>query len=177
MTQFTLGSRLALAALGMALAAGGNAAAADGRAAVLKAVVDCRALTDATARLACYDSAIATLDEAEAKGDLVVMDREQTRQARREAFGFSLPSLALFSRGEAPETLQREAFKVARAWEGGDGKWWIELDTGAIWRQTDNEGLGRRPKAGSTAEIRSASMGGFFMNLDGQRAIRVKREK
>lgn len=180
MTQFNLGSKLALAAALAALAAGGNAAAQakDARRAdVLQAVVDCRAVPDTAARLACYDAAAARLDEAEAKGEVVVMDREQTRQARREAFGFSLPSFSMFSRGEPEAKMDRESFKVAQAWEANDGTWTIELDTGAIWRQTDGERLSRRPKPGGTVEIRSAAMGGFFMNVDGQRAIRVKREK
>jgi hypothetical protein len=179
MTQLTSTQKGAFMAAGLVLAAAGGAQAAStdaGRAAVLQAVVNCRAVSDTAARLACYDAAAARLDEAEAKGEVVVMDREQTRQARREAFGFTLPSLAIFERGDS-EKMDRVTFKVARATEANDGTWTIELDAGAVWRQTDTERLSRRPKPGSTVEVRSASMGSYFMNVDGQRAIRVRREK
>ena len=177
MTQIISGQKGALVAAALALALGGTALAAP-RPATLQAVIDCRAVSEAAARLACYDAAAARLDEAEAKGDIVVMDREQTRQARREAFGFTLPSFDLFSRGESAEKLDRASFKVVRAWESGaNGQWSMELDSGAVWRQTDSETLSRRPKPGSTVEIRSAALGSYFMNVDGQRAIRVKRDR
>jgi hypothetical protein len=179
MTQFTHAKKGAVMAMGAALAlcGAGPAAAQDARrATVLQTVIDCRAVADTAARLACYDAAVAGLDQAEAKGDVVVMDREQTRQARREAFGFSMPSFAMFERGNT-EAMDRAAFKVVRATEGNDGTWTIETDAGAIWRQTDQERLSRRPKPGTSVEIRSAAMGGYFMNVDGQRAIRVTRVK
>ena len=173
MTQFTRAKKGVLAAAALMLGAG--AAQAADRAPVLKAVVDCRAITDGAARLACYDAAAATLDEAESKGDVVVLDREQRQQARREAFGFTLPSFDIFSRGEPAEQLDRVSYKVARAWQANDGTWTMELDSGAVWRQTDQEQLSRRPKQGATVEIRNAALGSYFMNVDGQRAIRVKR--
>ena len=74
--------------------------------------------------------------------------------------------------------LNETSFKVARAWEiGAGGLWAMELDSGAVWRQTDGNKLSRRPKPGSTVEIRSAALGSYFMNVDGQTAIRVKRDR
>jgi hypothetical protein len=174
MTQFTRVQKSALVAAVLTLTAGGAQAATD-RAAVFQAVVDCRAIADSNARLACYDAAAARLQEAEAKGDVVVLDREQRQQARREAFGFTMPSFDLFSRGEPADKLDRVTFKVVRATQANDGSWTMELDSGAVWRQTDQEGLSRRPKPGSSVEIRNAALGSYFMNVDGQRAIRVKR--
>ena len=181
MTQITRSQKGALMAAALALGVAGAARAAPAdapRAAVLQAVMNCRTVADTAARLACYDAAAARLDEAEAKGDLVILDREQTQQARREAFGFSIPSFDLFNRGEPAERLNRASFKVVRAWEiGAGGLWAMELDSGAVWRQTDGNKLSRRPKPGSTVEIRSAALGSYFMNVDGQTAIRVKRDR
>ncbi|HEX6866645.1 MAG TPA: hypothetical protein VF122_05385 [Caulobacteraceae bacterium] len=181
MTQFTRAKKGALVAAALALTTAGASQAAPNdapRAAALQAVVNCRAVTDTAARLACYDAAAARLDEAEAKGDLVILDRNQTQQARREAFGFSIPSFDLFNRGAPAEKMDRAEFKVVRAWEfNNTGQWAMELDSGAVWRQTDQETLSRRPKPGSTVEIRSAALGSYFMNVDGQRAIRVKRDR
>jgi len=179
MTQFSPRKKGALVAAGLLLAAAGTAQAAPkdlGRAAVLKAVVDCRGVTDNAARLACYDAAAATLDEAEAKGDVVVLDREQTRQARHEAFGFTLPSLSVFNRGEEPEKLNRATYSVERAWKEG-GKWVVEMDTGAVWRQTDDIDLLRAPHKGSVAEIKTGALSSYYMKIDGQLAMKAHRDK
>ncbi len=146
----------------------------EARTAMFQNLVDCKTKTDSAARLACYDAAVATLDVAEKKGDIVVVDRDQARAARNQAFGFALPSLAMFERGEKPEELDRVSTTVVKASRQGDGMWLIELEGGAVWVQNDSEVLTRAPKAGSKAEVRKAAMG-YFMKLDGQRAIRARR--
>jgi hypothetical protein len=37
--------------------------------------------------------------------------------------------------------------------------------------------MAKGPKAGSKAEIRKASLGSYFVNIDGQRALRMRRTK
>ena len=69
-------------------------------AAVIKNLLDCRALPDNAERLACYDKAAAAVENATKSGDLVAIDREQRRAARRQAFGFNLPTLSFLDRGE-----------------------------------------------------------------------------
>lgn len=160
-----------------ALCAGAAYAQAPARAPTMQALADCRAITDPQARLACYDKAAAAMIAAEAQGDLVTMDREQRRAMRRQAFGFNMPSFSLFDRGDRPEEVDRVTARVARAYLQGDGKWSLELEDGALWVQTESATLGRRPKDGSTVEIRKAAMGSYFINIDGQRAIRAKRVK
>lgn len=178
MTQFSRAKKGALVAVAAAMMASGAEAADTPRAAVLQEVVNCRSVTDTAARLACYDAAAAKLDEAEAKGDVVVMDRAQTQQVRRDAFGFSLPSFDVFNRREPAERLERASFRVVRAWQTGvNAQWVMELDSGAVWRQIDTENVYRKPKPGSTVEIRSAALGSYLANIDGQTAIRVKRDR
>jgi hypothetical protein len=153
------------------------------RAAALQAVVDCRPITDSGARLACYDAAAAKLDEAEAKGQVVVVDREQARQVRKEVFGLQLPSLDIFNLGGGGkgvaqgEDVDRITATVKQAWRSGDGKWVVELDTGAVWRQLEDGDLARDPHPGSKAEIRKASLGSFFLKLDGQPAFKAHRDR
>lgn len=180
MTHFNTRSKLAaLAAL--TLIAGADQASAqaakDARAQVFQGLMDCKGKSDPAERLACYDAAVGAMDVAEKKGDIVVVDREQAKAVRRQAFGFSLPSLAMFEKGESPEELDQVALKAERVYRGGDGKWVFELEGGAVWAQTDTEALFREPKAGSKVEIRKASMGSYFMNVDGQRAVRARRVK
>jgi hypothetical protein len=184
MTQIIRPSKigLPLAACVAALALGAGALAqrapvsGPARAPALQAVIDCRPLTDAAQRLACYDKAAAGLDQAEAKGEVVVVDREQVREAGRQAFGFSFRMPEVFTRGEKPETLDQLTATAARAYQGADGKWTVELEDGAVWRQVDSEPVKRAPKKGSKVELRKAAMGSYFMNIDGQRAVRAQRQ-
>ncbi|MDO8408785.1 MAG: hypothetical protein Q7S93_01800 [Phenylobacterium sp.] len=180
MTGFWTGARLGLglaaaSALAPMAVLAQTPASPPGRAAVLQSLLDCRSLSEDSARLACYDQAAGAMDQAEAQGDIVVVDREQARNVRRQAFGFSLPSLALFERGEAPDDIDNVTGVAKRAYQAASGKWVIELEDGAVWQQTDTEKLVRRPRPGTKVEIRKASMGSFFMNLDGQRAVRAQR--
>lgn len=148
------------------------------RAPALQAVVDCRKLTDGGERLACYDKAAAALETAEAKGDVVVVDREQVREAQRSAFGFNfrMPSFMTGgsggAKGEALDTLESEVAEARQV----NGKWGIVLPDGAIWYQTDNEVLARAPKKGSKVAIKKGAMGGYFLSVDGQKSFRAKRE-
>ena len=171
---------MALADVTAAQAAG--KISAQKRAQVLQAVVDCRPMTDAAARLACYDAAAARLDEAEASGQVVIVDKEQARQVRREVFGLQLPSLDIFGRaaktpGAAPEEVDRIVETVKSASRQADGRWVLELETGAVWRQIDASELANDPHPGSKVDIRNAALGSFFMKVDGQPAIRVHRDR
>jgi hypothetical protein len=180
-----------LAGVAATLAQSASAQTPEEPPAVVKALGACRALTDNAQRLACYDAAAASLVQAEAKGEIVVVDRARAEKVRRQAFGFSLPSLDVFdrparaARADAPESarteppppLDRITTTVKRASLRGDGKWVFELEDGAVWLQTDTEPLRKGARAGSTIEIRKTAMGGYFLNVDGQRAIRANRIK
>lgn len=178
MPHFQTGSKLAalllLAAPSLTFAQG--AAPADGgRAAQFDALIACRSVADSAERLACYDAAAGQLSEAEKSGDVVVVSRAQAQAARRQAFGFNLPSLSIFDRGARPEELDRVSGVVDRAYQNSEGKWVVVLQDGAVWEQIDRERVGREPRKGSKADIRRAALGSFFLNLDGQRAVRARR--
>ena len=170
----------AVAILAAVFAAGGPAhagrAAAPPRAPAVQSVIDCQSVADGVQRLACFDRTVTGMAQAEAKGDLVTIDREQRRAVRRQAFGLTLPTLAMFDRGEKGEEADRITAKIASAVTTGGGKLIVTLDDGAVWRQIDNNDVYRTPHAGSTAVIRKAALGSFMMNIDGQSSIRVHRD-
>ena len=116
------------------------------------------------------------MQQAETSGDLLTIDKEQRRAVRRQAFGLTLPSFTLFDRGEKPEEADRITVKIAGSSRTAFGKWVIKLDDGAIWRQTDDNELMNDPHPGSTAVIKRGALSSFFMNIDGQLAIRVHRD-
>jgi hypothetical protein len=142
----------------------------------LQAVVDCRKIADNTQRLACFDAAVEKMTAAETSGDLVSLDREQRRTVRRQSFGFTLPSLTIFDRGEKAEEVDRLTATLASAAKNADGKWVFRLQDGAVWRQIDDYDLSRDPHPGSVIVIKRASLGSFMLDVDGQPGLRVHRD-
>jgi hypothetical protein len=140
-----------------------------------QAVLDCRGVADNAARLACYDAAASKMVQAESKGEIVVIDRAQARQAHREAFGLPLPSLDFVTRALAPEEVDQVQDVVRAARADPSGRWTMTLEGGAVWRMIDGE-LPRAPHAGSTVRIRRGSLGSFLMNVDNQHAVKVHRD-
>ncbi|HEY3695890.1 hypothetical protein [Phenylobacterium sp.] len=171
-------ARASLAA-GLLLVAGAVHAEpqAKGRVPVLQGLLDCRKVAADAARLACYDAAAGAMDQAEAKGDVVVVDREQARTVRHQGFGFNLPSLAIFDRGETPEDIRRVALKVLAASRDGNGKWTVTVEGGQVWRQIDTGDFTVTPREGMTANIRQAMMGSYIMSIGGHAGVRVHRDR
>jgi hypothetical protein len=144
---------------------------------IVQALADCRAIPDNTQRLACYDAAAAALDKGEAKGDIVVTDRAHVEGMKRQAFGFSLPSLNLFDRGARPEPINEVALKVESAAKDGAGHWLIHLESGQVWRQIDSDPLSREPRPGATVTIHHGTLDSYLLSVAGSNAtIRVHRD-
>lgn len=142
-------------------------------------LVACRKIEDPGERLACYDSKVAAVEQAKDSGDLVVTDKQQIREARRGLFGFKLPTLGLFGHhgdaNAAEEEISEIEGVIASAGRNGLKKWRFTLEDGAVWEQTDEEDLVFDPHKGSKVRIKNAALGTFKANIDGQRAIRVRR--
>lgn len=146
------------------------------RAAPVQQIYDCRTIADDAARLACFDRTVAALVDAETKREVTIADKETVTKTRRGLFGFSLPRIGLFGGGDDDELKELEAV-VKSASIDRSGKYRIVMEDGAVWQQIDTTALPRQPKPGQTVKIRAASMGSYFANVDGQRAIRMKRDR
>lgn len=173
--------RLSFALLALILAAPAGAqdeapAIKQPRSPALTRLVGCRDLAAPEERLACYDREVAALDAAEARHDVVVVDRDQLRKTRRTLFGLTLPNLSIFG-DDSPdeEGVQRIEAKIKTVSQTPYGKWIFELDDGARWAQTDSRELPIWPKPGQTISIRKAAMGSYLANVNDQIAIRVER--
>jgi hypothetical protein len=171
--------RIAVSAAALAALTGGAALAAKPaptRAPAVQAVVDCRKIDDGVQRLACYDAAVAKMDDAQTNGDLVTLDRQQRREVRHQAFGLTLPSLAMFDVGEKSEEVNKINETVASARQDAEGKWTFVMQDGQVWRQIDDEFLSRDPHGGSSILITRAMIGSFMLSVDGQPGVRVHRD-
>ncbi len=145
------------------------------RAATFQALVDCRAIADDKLRLACFDKAVAVLDAAEASRDVVVVDKAQIREGRRQLFGLSLPNFTLFKDTPRTEEL-KEVDSVATAVRfTSEGQWLITLEDGAVWQQTQPQALAKRPRIGSKIHIEAGTLGSFFLRIDGETGQRARR--
>ena len=146
------------------------------RPAAFEALVACRAIADDAARLACFDTAAAGLQEAADRRDLVVVDREQVRKTKRSLFGLDIPNLNPFSGGpDEEDEIESIESKVASALRHGNGRWTVVLDDGSSWIQTDDKPLALGPRKGQKIVVNKAAMGSYMMRVNGQPGIRVKR--
>jgi hypothetical protein len=142
-----------------------------------EALMRCRAIADAAARLLCFDSAAANLDAAAARRDVVIVDRAQVREGRRRLFGLALPRIPIFGGGDDDhdaDQVQTVEGVIAGAAEGG-GRWTISLQDGAMWVQTDYNQLAFRPRPGQHVVINRGALGSFMMRINNQPGIRVQR--
>lgn len=144
---------------------------------LLSRLVACRPVADSAARLACYDAAASALDSAERQGEVVVVDRAQVSEARRQLFGFDLPAMpSLFDRGGRAENLDAIETTLTRATRTGEGKWVFTLADGGAWRQIDNERVTFENRAGEPVRVRRASLGSYQLVVGRSRAVRVRRQ-
>lgn len=154
----------------------GQAAPPQERAETLSRLTACRAVADGAARLSCYDAAVSALDSAERQGEVVVMDRAQIGEARRQLFGFEMPTLPrLFGANSADEIDSIET-TLQSATEVADNRWVFRLADGGVWRQIDSDPIRGRPRPGDAVRVRKASMGSFLMTVGDSRAVRVRRQ-
>lgn len=139
---------------------------------VFRAVIDCKALADPQARLACYDKAVGALASAAESRDVLVVDRATARSTKRSLFGLALPRIKLFGDNDDEEIEQIES-SITSAYDARDGMSVFVLADGARWKQT--EGRYTYPKAGQPIVIRRAALGSFFAKVNNQAAVRVIR--
>lgn len=141
----------------------------------IASLLACRPLSDAAERLACFDREMAGFATAITGNNLVVIDRERVREAKKGLFGFSVPSFGgLFGGGGEDEVNQLDGV-VASASRNPEGGWTIRLVDGSAWTQTDDAPLALGPKKGNKIVVRRGTLGSFRLSVNGQPGVKVKR--
>ena len=164
----------------LAIAASGSAFA---QGSTLDKVYACTGITKAEDRLACFDGAVAGFKQAQAKGDVQVVTREQAVQAETKAFGLREADATVAAKASVgvapavPKPIENVKLTLTVATKRADGKYRFTMSDGQIWEQIDSDSVGNVRKLPLSAEIKTASLGSFMMNIDGGRAIRVRRVK
>ena len=140
--------------------------------AAVQEVVDCKAIADPAARLACYDTKVAAMAQGIEKRELVVADREMLRDAQRGLFGISIPRIKLFGAG-GQEDLKEIESTIAAIRTANDGMPIFILADNSRWKQVDGRNV--FGKSGDSIRIKRMPIGGFMANVDGQTGVRVVR--
>ncbi|MFN7605910.1 MAG: hypothetical protein ACK5RU_08335, partial [Hyphomonadaceae bacterium] len=151
----------------------------------LEPIYACANKTDPTERLACFDAAVATIRAKEAKSEIVTFDKQRVEKVRREAFGFSLPSLPKLgfpAFGGAPKAegkdqsvaaaavetdIEEQSFTVASTRESA-GRVVLTLENGQVWRLTEAGELNAPSRPPYKVKIRTAAMGSFILTVEGR---------
>ena len=140
----------------------------------LASVYACKGISEPAARLACFDTTVETLSQREAKKEIVAIDSTTAKTFKREAFGFSLPSLpklGLPSLGDSDDDDDVLEFPVRSVSKTKRGIV-ITMENGQVWRGVNGR-LNYVPKGDLTARISKGAVGSFRLSLsNGKERVR-----
>lgn len=165
-------------------------------------LLQCRQLAGDAERLACLDRAAAAVADAISSGQISVVERRRAEAAERESFGTAtigtgglLAGLLGRSAGDLSRTqsyddgaqaVRSDAGEieallnvpVREVGHGTDGKLFVVLSDGQVWRQTDTRRIHLpRDVSGLTASIRRGAVGSYFMSLSNSPlSVRARRD-
>jgi len=150
---------------------------APGASAVVDQIKSCKVITDGDARLACYDGAVEAFSQAEANGQVTVMDSAKLAAVKQQTFGFNFPTLNIFGRGLKSPDIDKVSLTVSSAQGLADDRWLLATSDGAAWRLTERMEFGDAPHTGSALDIRRGALGSFFCKIDKGPSVRCRREQ
>jgi hypothetical protein len=143
----------------------------------LDGVFLCANATDDSARLACYDDAVAQLRQGASSGQIVALDRDHVQEMERDSFGFTLPSLSrvLPTLGSS-NRLEAVELQLERIAPRAGGRVAFIMSDGQIWVQSETQRISNL-RVGDVVRVRQAALGGFMMSSPrGGAPYRVRRE-
>ncbi|WP_126173259.1 hypothetical protein [Altericroceibacterium xinjiangense] len=145
---------------------------------IVDRLLACQSLPAAEERLSCFERNTGELRSAVAEKRVVITELKALAEARREQFGLPdspSPVQPALTR-EVPEVKEIDS-TVASARLDPEGQWLVALPDGAVWRQISGKRPIFDPKPGSRIVIREGTLGTYSASIDGQRAIKVRRER
>ena len=135
----------------------------------------CRAITEADARLACFDKAAASMGDAVAKRDLVVFDREGVRKTKRGLFGFGIPNLGIFGDDDDSVEIKQIDGEIVSTAFNADGGYIFRLADGSRWTQMDGKPFAIPPETGDKVVVKRGALGSYIMSVAKQPGVKVRR--
>lgn len=170
------------AGLATLLALGAAASAQDNDDLASSPLVDklatCTAITDDAARLACFDREVGAFVGAANEGEVKVVEKEEITKARRKLFGYSVPDAGIFKADskEEEEANRRLTSTITRVRQIGSKEYYIWIEEGdAQWRMKSSSIRFRAPEVGDTVEFQPATMGTYWIKVNGRKGVRGNR--
>lgn len=168
---------LAIGAIGAA-ALVAQQPAFQGSAILVEGLRSCRAIAGPAEKAACYDAKAGALLGAIEAGDVRLVDREEVRKTRRQLFGLTLPETELLkpdARDEAAESSDLFETTIASGRQTGPGTWRFTTVEGATW-EINNPPRKLAPiAAGDKVVFKKASLGYYFIRINGQIGVKGRR--
>lgn len=149
-----------------------------GSAALVDSLKGCRTIAAAEARAACYDSHVGTLIGAVEAGDVRLVDREEVRKTRRQLFGLALPETELLKPDEKEKAEEADALfetTVASARQTAPATWRFTTAEGAVWEINSPTRKIKPIVAGDKVTFKKASLGYYFIRINGQIGVKGRR--
>lgn len=144
---------------------------------LVAALMDCRAIGEESARLSCYDHAVGRLSDAQAQGDLVVMDREAIQDNERRTFGLGIRLWRPQGERASAEEIQSITSTLVAARQVGAGRrWLLTLGDGSVWLQIDTADPYIPRASGQPVTIRRGTFGSYRMTVGGGASFSVRRQ-
>lgn len=174
---------LRFAALAALALAGGAAVMAQqtgltGSAALLDGLRGCRAIAGVSERAACYDAAAGALIGAVDAGDVRLVDREAVRKTRRQLFGLTLPETELLKpdkRDAAEEASELFETTIASGRQVAPTTWRFTTVEGAVWEINNPPRRIAPIMPGDKVAFKKASLGYYFIRINGQIGVKGRR--
>jgi len=138
----------------------------------------CTSIADNTERLACFDREVSALVGASSEGAVRVVEQKDITQARKKLFGYSVPDAGIFAartdeEREDAKTLVSTITRVRKI-NSREYQFWIE-EGDAMWRMKGTTMRFRAPKVGDEVEFAPASMGTYWIRVNGRKGVRGNR--
>jgi hypothetical protein len=151
--------------------------ALQGSAALIEGLRSCRAIAGMEERAACYDTKAGALLGAVDAGDLRLVDREQLRRTKRQLFGITMPDIDILKGdGKDVEELS-DLFEttVASGRQMGPATWRFTTAEGAVWEINNPPRKIAPITQGDKVVFKKASLGYYFIRINGQAGIKGRR--
>ncbi|MEP2140782.1 MAG: hypothetical protein ABJI41_14840 [Erythrobacter sp.] len=140
---------------------------------------ECQAITDDADRLACFDGSVTAMVAANEAGQVQIVDQEDVRKTRRQLFGLSVPEIDIL-KGKDDDKQTKEARELlettitsVRYLSSRKIRFTTQED--AVWEINRAPTRLRTVEAGDTVVFKKASLGTFFIRIDGQLGVKGKR--
>lgn len=137
----------------------------------------CRAIASEAERVACYDAKVGALIGAVDAGDVRLVDREEVRKTKRQLFGISIPEIDILKSDEKDdeETNGLLETTITSARQIGQASWRFTTIEGAVWEINNAPSRLRPIMAGDKVVFKKASLGYYFVRINGQIGVKGKR--